>query len=46
MFLVRDVWKKYGEIDEIHIELGRELKKNAEDKFKLQRDKSKYGGNS
>lgn len=34
MFLVRDIWSKFGEIDEIHIELGRELKKNSEDKFK------------
>ncbi|UGU16401.1 hypothetical protein LS482_00695 [Sinomicrobium kalidii] len=30
MFLVRDVWKQYGEIDEIHIELGRNLKNNAD----------------
>ncbi|MFT4095167.1 MAG: HNH endonuclease domain-containing protein [Niabella sp.] len=29
MFLVRDLWKKYGDIDEIHIELGRELKNNS-----------------
>lgn len=29
MFLVRDIWKHYGEIDEIHIELGRNLKNSA-----------------
>lgn len=28
--VVRDVWKKYGKIDEIHIELGREMKNSAE----------------
>lgn len=27
---VRDIWKQEGQIDEIHIELGRELKQNAE----------------
>lgn len=35
LFVVRDVWKKYGDIEEIHIELGRELKKNADDKSKI-----------
>jgi CRISPR-associated endonuclease Csn1 len=35
MFLVRDVWKKYGEINEIHIELGRELKYNAAEREKI-----------
>lgn len=30
---VRDIWKKHGTIDEIHIELGREMKKT-----KLQRE--------
>lgn len=30
MLLVRDVCIQYGQPDEIHIELGRELKKNAE----------------
>ena len=33
--VVRDIWTKYGKIDEIHIELGRELKKNAEQREKL-----------
>ncbi|NPA44319.1 MAG: CRISPR-associated protein Csn1, partial [Chlorobi bacterium] len=27
---VRDIWKEYGKFDEIHIELGRELKNPAE----------------
>lgn len=27
---VRDIWKQEGQIDEIHIELGRNLKQNAE----------------
>lgn len=29
--VVRDIWKKYGDIDEIHVEMGRELK-NPSDK--------------
>lgn len=28
--VVRDIWKKYGKIDEFHIELGRELKQTNE----------------
>lgn len=35
MLIVRDVWKKYGIIDEIHIELGRELKNNTEERKKI-----------
>ncbi|GAB4129886.1 MAG: hypothetical protein Fur0015_03780 [Ignavibacteriales bacterium] len=35
LFLVKDVWKQYGRPDEIHIELGRELKKNAKEKEKI-----------
>lgn len=35
MFLVRDVWKQYGEIDEIHIEMGRNLKNNSEQRKKI-----------
>lgn len=31
---VRDIWKQEGQIDEIHIELGRELKQNAEQRKK------------
>ncbi|MDH7606112.1 MAG: HNH endonuclease domain-containing protein, partial [Melioribacter sp.] len=30
--LVKDVWKKFGQIDEIHIELARELKHNTEER--------------
>ena len=35
MFLVRDVWKKYGEIDEIHIEMGRNLKNNSDQRKRI-----------
>jgi len=28
--VVRDIWKKYGEISEIHVELGREMKNPAD----------------
>lgn len=31
---VRDIWKQEGQIDEIHIELGRNLKQNAEQRKK------------
>ncbi len=31
---VRDIWKQEGQIDEIHIELGRDLKQNAEQRRK------------
>lgn len=34
MFLVRDIWKQFGEINEIHIELGRELKNNSDERKK------------
>lgn len=27
---VRDIWKRYGTIDEIHVEMGRDIKNNAE----------------
>lgn len=33
---VRDIWKQEGQIDEIHIELGRDLKQNAEQRKKTQ----------
>jgi len=33
---VRDIWKQEGQIDEIHIELGRNLKQNAEQRKKTQ----------
>ncbi len=29
---VRDIWKQYGSIDEIHVELGREMKSTAEER--------------
>lgn len=35
MFLVRDIWKQYGAINEIHIELGRELKNNSDERKKI-----------
>jgi len=35
MFLVRDIWGKYGAIHEIHIELGRDLKNNNEERKKI-----------
>lgn len=35
MFLVRDVWNKYGQIDEIHIELGRNLKNNSKERQRI-----------
>jgi len=33
--LVKDVWKKFGQIDEIHIELARELKHNKEERARI-----------
>ena len=32
---VRDIWKKHGNIDEIHIELGREMKNPADKRKKM-----------
>lgn len=32
---VRDIWKQEGQIDEIHVELGREMKNTAEDRAKI-----------
>lgn len=32
LFLVKDLWKQFGQPDEIHVELGRELKKNAKER--------------
>ena len=34
LFVVKDIWEKYGQPDEIHIELGRDLKKNAKEREK------------
>jgi CRISPR-associated endonuclease Csn1 len=33
--VVRDCWEKYGNIDEIHVELGREIKNPAEKRKKI-----------
>ena len=33
--IVRDIWKQVGQIDEIHIELGREMKNPAEKRKKI-----------
>lgn len=33
---VRDIWKQEGQIDEIHIELGRNLKQNSEQRKRTQ----------
>lgn len=32
--LIKDIWKNYGQPDEIHIELGRELKNNQQEREK------------
>lgn len=34
--VVRDIWKKQGRIDEIHVELGRDLKNPAEKRASMQ----------
>ncbi|MDR1631937.1 MAG: type II CRISPR RNA-guided endonuclease Cas9 [Dysgonamonadaceae bacterium] len=33
--VVWDIWKKYGDISEIHVELGREMKKTADERKQL-----------
>lgn len=35
MLMVRDVWRKFGIIDEIHIEMGRDLRNNTEMRKKI-----------
>lgn len=35
LLMIKDIWKEYGDIDEIHIELARELKANAEQREKI-----------
>lgn len=30
--LVRDIWKTYGDISEVHVELGRDLKRNSKER--------------
>ena len=32
---VRDIWRKYGQIDEIHVELGREMKNPADKRKRM-----------
>jgi len=34
LFVVKDLWQQYGQPDEIHIEIGRDLKKNAKERQK------------
>ena len=34
---VRDIWKQFGHIDEIHLELGRELKSTKEQRMRITR---------
>lgn len=34
LFVVKDLWIEYGQPDEIHIEIGRDLKKNAKERQK------------
>jgi len=41
LFVVKDLWEKFGQPDEIHIELGRELKKNEVERKKLSETGSK-----
>ena len=41
LFLVKDIWKQYGQPDEIHIELGRELKKNSVEKERITKNNLK-----
>jgi CRISPR-associated endonuclease Csn1 len=33
--VVRDIWRKYGDFSEIHVELGREMKKTADERKQL-----------
>jgi CRISPR-associated endonuclease Csn1 len=35
--VVRDIWKKYGDIYEIHVELGREMKNPADKRAQMTR---------
>ena len=35
--VVRDIWKNYGDIEEIHVELGRELKNDKKERERLSR---------
>ncbi len=42
---VRDIWKKYGHIDEIHVEMGREMK-NPADKRKQMTERALQNENA
>jgi CRISPR-associated endonuclease Csn1 len=33
--VVRDIWEKHGEIDEIHVELGRDMKNSATERARM-----------
>jgi len=35
LLLVRDLWQKFGQPDEIHVELGRELKNNEKERKRI-----------
>lgn len=41
LFVVKDVWEKYGQPDEIHIEMGRDLKKNAKERESATKNSTK-----
>ncbi len=34
LFVVKDLWQQYGQPEEIHVEIGRDLKKNAKERQK------------
>jgi CRISPR-associated endonuclease Csn1 len=40
MFLVRDIWNQYGQINEIHIELGRNLKNNSAEREQISKSQT------
>ena len=35
--VVRDIWRQYGKIDEIHLEIGRDLKRTNEERERISR---------
>jgi CRISPR-associated endonuclease Csn1 len=39
--LTKEIWKQHGQPDEIHIELGRDLKKNAEERKEISEQQTK-----
>lgn len=40
--VVRDVWLKWGHIDEIHLEMGRDLKSSNEERARLTKDNLRH----